>query len=344
MKLGIVFGSGAARGWAHIGIMNELEKMGIRPHVVTGTSIGSLVGAAVASGRLSELEEWVRGLTNWQVLGLLDWGLSKGGLVSGQRVFDKVAETLGGLTFDDLAIPFGAVASNLQTGRETWITEGELKSAIRCSCAIPGVLAPAQHDDDEWLVDGAMVNPIPVSLCRALGADFVIAVDLNSDKSHRNVRKLESGESQPQKQTNSTSREKNSAAKSNKTDLSTETRLPPESAASGNDKNTFAKLLSSSKEYLQQFTDKEEEERAPGMFAVMSGCIDIMQDRITRSRLAGEPPDVLLQPKVGKYGIMEFHRANEIIAEGERCVRASRSMLEYELEHFTELETVEEEV
>lgn len=340
MKLGIVFGSGAARGWAHIGIMNELEKMGIRPHVVTGTSIGSLVGAAVASGRLAELEEWVRGLTNWQVLGLLDWGLSKGGLVSGQRVFDKVAETLGGLTFDDLAIPFGAVASNLQTGRETWITEGELKSAIRCSCAIPGVLAPAQHGDGEWLVDGAMVNPIPVSLCRALGADFVIAVDLNSDKSHRNVRKIDSQEKARQKQPKSG--KKAAAEKGGKPAFTTESTLMPEPATIPNEKNTFVKLLSSSKEYLQQFTDKEAEERAPGMFAVMSGCIDIMQDRITRSRLAGEPPDVLLHPKVGKYGIMEFHRANEIIAEGERCVRASRSMLEYELAHFTDLETTEE--
>lgn len=335
MKLGIVFGSGAARGWAHIGIMNELEKMGIRPHVVTGTSIGSLVGAAVASGRLSELEEWVRGLSSWQVLGLLDWGLSKGGLVNGQRVFDKVAETLGGLTFNDLAIPFGAVASNLHTGRETWITEGELKAAIRCSCAIPGLLAPVQHEDGDWLVDGATVNPIPVSLCRALGADFVIAVNLNSDKSHRNVRRLDGEDSHELKKAALRQR----ADFSEQSVFNPETTIPIEATSEETDKNTFAKLLSSSKEYLQQLTEKEQEESNPGMFAVMSGCIDIMQDRITRSRLAGEPPDVLLNPKVGKYGIMEFHRADEIIAEGERCVRASRSMLEYELAHFTEQQT-----
>ena len=189
MKLGLVLGSGAARGWAHIGVIQELEKMGIRPHVVTGTSIGSLVGAALASGRMSELEGWVRGLTNWQVLGLLDWGLGKGGLVSGQRVFDKVADTLGDLTFADLELPFGAVSTNLQTGRETWLTEGELRSAIRCSCAIPGLLAPAFHEG-QWLVDGATVNPVPVSMCRALGADFVIAVDLNSDKSHQRAARM----------------------------------------------------------------------------------------------------------------------------------------------------------
>jgi len=316
MKLGIVFGSGAARGWAHIGIMNELAKMGIKPHVVTGTSIGSLVGAALAAGRLEELENWVRGLTNWQVLGLLDWGLGKGGLVSGQRVFEKVAETIGGLTFDELDMPFGAVATNLQTGRETWLTDGEVKSAIRCSCAIPGLLAPARHEG-QWLVDGATVNPIPVSLCRALGADFVIAIDLNSDKSHKVVKRLEIE-----------ARNKREEAKRRQ---ATEAKLEAEK----NEQNAFARLLSSSKEYLQQVSDKPSEDKAPGVFAVMSGCIDIMQDRITRSRLAGEPPDVLLQPKVGDYGIMEFHRADEIIAEGERCVIASKNMLEYELEHFS---------
>ena len=316
MKLGIVFGSGAARGWAHIGIMNELTKMGIKPHVVTGTSIGSLVGAALAAGRLEELETWVRGLTNWQVLGLLDWGLGKGGLVNGQRVFDKVAQTIGGLTFEELDMPFGAVATNLQTGRETWLTQGEVKSAIRCSCAIPGLLTPARHEG-QWLVDGATVNPIPVSLCRALGADFVIAVDLNSDKSHRVVRRIENE-----------ARHKKAKAQQRIQEL--ENELEEEKQ-----RNAFARLLSSSKEYLHQVSERPKEDKAPGVFAVMAGCIDIMQDRITRSRLAGEPPDVLLQPKVGGYGIMEFHRASEIIAEGERCVAVSRSMLEYELEHFS---------
>lgn len=321
MKLGIVFGSGAARGWAHIGIMNELNKMGIHPHVVTGTSIGSLVGAAVASGRLSELEEWVGGLTNWQVLGLLDWGLGKGGLVSGQRVFDKIAETIGELTFEELKIPFGAVATNLNSGRETWLTQGKLQSAIRCSCAIPGLLAPARHED-QWLVDGATVNPIPVSLCRAMGADFVIAIDLNSDKSNNVVRRLEN-ESRSNKKAKKAQKAKDDAQKELEKDT---------------EKNTFAQLLSHSKEYLQQFSEREEVDKAPGVFAVMSGCIDIMQDRITRSRLAGDPPDVLLQPKVGQYGIMEFHRAEEIIAEGARCVVASKSMLEYELEYFSQKE------
>ncbi|UAA40878.1 patatin-like phospholipase family protein [Paraneptunicella aestuarii] len=329
VKLGIVLGSGAARGWAHIGIIKELMSMGIKPHVVTGTSIGSLVGAALASGRMAELEEWVRGLTNWQVLGLLDWGLGKGGLVSGQRVFEKVADTLGGLTFADLEIPFGAVATNLQTGRETWLMEGELKAAIRCSCAIPGLMAPAYHNG-QWLVDGATVNPIPVSMCRALGADFVIAIDLNSDKPHHRIARNGIKKVEPPVP-----------------EEVFEMPIVDSMAVAGHDmheeKNPFAKLLSHSKEYLQQFSDKQHAEKAPGVFAVMSGCIDIMQDRITRSRLAGEPPDILLQPKVGRYGIMEFHRAEELIAEGQKCVQASKSILEYELEHFKDLEKEWEE-
>lgn len=162
-----------------------------------------------------------------------------------------------------------------------------------------------------------------------MGADFVIAIDLNSDKSHRAVRRQEN-ESKAKK-----------AKRAKEAELKKEELKEMEQE---NEKNTFAQLLTHSKEYLQQFSEKEEVDKAPGVFAVMSGCIDIMQDRITRSRLAGDPPDVVLQPKVGEYGIMEFHRADEIIAEGERCVQASKSMLEYELAHFSQKEEFEEEV
>lgn len=353
MKLGLVLGSGAARGWAHIGVVRALQEMGITPHVVTGTSIGSLVGAALASGKMTELEEWVRGLTNWQVLGLLDWGLGKGGLVSGQRMFDKVADILGALTFSELALPFGAVATNLQTGRETWLTDGELRAAIRCSCAIPGLLAPAYHQG-QWLVDGATVNPVPVSICRALGADFVIAVDLNSDKSHQRVaRQLwkdspssPAAEGAANAAAPSPTDEQHAAEMEdklqhlqmatpagNELDAEQQALNPDALEAAAKEAGPFAKLLNQSKDYLQQFGDRQEADKAPGVLTVMTGCIDIMQDRITRSRLAGEPPDIVLQPKAGGYGIMEFHRANELIQEGERCVKASKNILEYELEY-----------
>lgn len=341
MKLGIVFGSGSARGWAHIGVMNELSKMGITPHVVTGTSIGALVGAAVASHRLSELETWVRTLNNWQVLGLLDWGVGRGGLINGEKVFEKVADTIGDMQFNDLNMPFGAVATDLYTGREAWLTEGTVKTALRCSCAIPGILAPAMFDG-RWMVDGATVNPIPVSLCRALGADFVIAVDLNSEKSNM-IAKTQKPYFPDDKRRQPTTPEVPVMTDEQET-LSEDP--PPARPPEDEDASRFGNLLVKGRQYLQQIAErrqfnKENKVKTPDLFAVMSGCIDIMQDRITRSRLAGEPPDVVLQPKLGRYGIMEFDKANELIEEGERCVQAYRNILEYKLEHFIDPEATD---
>lgn len=337
MKLGIVFGSGSARGWAHIGVMNELSKMGITPHVVTGTSIGALVGAAVASKRLPELEAWVRTLNNWQVLGLLDWGVGRGGLINGEKVFAKVADTIGDMQFEDLAVPFGAVATDLYTGREAWLTEGKVKSALRSSCAIPGILAPAMFEG-RWMVDGATVNPIPVSLCRALGADFVIAVDLNSEKSNMIAK--------TQKPYFPDDKRQQPPPPEIPVVMDQETELTPEENAEVAEKSRFENILVKGRQYFQQMAEKHQNNKqnkvkTPDLFAVMSGCIDIMQDRITRSRLAGEPPDVVLQPKLGRYGIMEFDKANELIEEGERCVQASRTILEYKLEHFIDPEATD---
>ncbi|XOV79963.1 MAG: patatin-like phospholipase family protein [Aestuariibacter sp.] len=337
MKLGIVFGSGSARGWAHIGVMNELSKMGITPHVVTGTSIGALVGAAVASNRLTELETWVRTLNNWQVLGLLDWGVGRGGLINGEKVFEKVAETIGDMQFEDLALPFGAVATDLYTGREAWLTQGTVKTALRSSCAIPGILAPAMFDG-RWMVDGATVNPIPVSLCRALGADFVIAIDLNSEKSNM-IAKTQKPYFPDDKRRQPTPPEVRVVT--DQEELAAQSPDPKEV-----DKTRFGNILVKGRQYLQQVAEKRQyikdnKVKTPDLFAVMSGCIDIMQDRITRSRLAGEPPDVVIQPKLGRYGIMEFDKASELIEEGERCVAAYRNILEYKLEHFIDPEATD---
>lgn len=338
MKLGLVLGSGSARGWAHIGIINELARYGITPHVVTGSSIGALVGAAVASNRLKELEEWVLGLDNWQVLGLLDWGLGRGGLISGEKVFEKIADTIGDITFDDLQLPYGAVATDLMSGREAWLTKGKIKDALRSSCAIPGILAPALHEG-RWMLDGATVNPIPVTLCRALGADFVIAVDLNSDKSNKiaaNQQALLTQKNEPDNAPDAANLAENieqlevAPAQTQPLDYHQE-----QGASVVKGPNIFEQLMIHSKEAIQGFKDKQEEKRrTPDVFAVMSGCIDIMQDRITRSRLAGEPPDLLLQPKLAQYGIMEFDRAEELIKEGEKCVQVSKPILQYQLEHM----------
>jgi len=327
MKLGLVLGSGAARGWAHIGIINRLRAIGFTPEIVTGCSIGALVGAALASDKLEELQTWVTGLDNWEVFSLLDWGIGQGGLISGEKVFEKVTDTIGDLAFEDLQMPFGAVATDLFTGRETWLTRGSLKHALRCSCAIPGILAPAQHEG-RWMVDGATVNPVPVSLCKTMGADFVIAIDLNSDKSILNAKKQE--KLVPLTETDG------QALTGSETD--TKIASMPLDYVADNEKqlSQFDKLLSSGKQYLQQMKEKQEEKaKAPDLFAVMSGCIDIMQDRITRSQLAGDPPDLVIQPKLSDYGIMDFDKAKELIKIGEECVDLYRPILEYKLSHIT---------
>ena len=324
MKVGLVLGSGAARGWAHIGVINRLKAMGIEPQIVAGSSIGALVGAAFASNKLSELEHWVKGLDNWEVFSLLDWGIGQGGLISGEKVFEKVTETIGDLNFEDLSMPFGAVATDLFTGRETWLTQGPLKHALRCSCAIPGLLAPAQHDG-RWMVDGATVNPVPVSLCRAMGADFVIAIDLNSDKSILNAKKQDKLPGSAPKQLTDT------IATAQETQMPLDYVEGPEK-----EPNPFDKLVSSGRQYLQQMREKQvEKAKTPDVFAVMSGCIDIMQDRITRSQLAGDPPDLVIQPKLGDYGIMDFDKAQELIKIGEECTDLHRPILEYKLEHIS---------
>ncbi|MCC2607118.1 patatin-like phospholipase RssA [Planctobacterium marinum] len=319
MKLGLVLGSGAARGWAHIGIINRLKEIGFEPHIVTGSSIGALVGAALASGKLAELQEWVKSLDNWQVFSLLDWGLGQGGLISGEKVFEKVTETIGDVNFEDLNLPFGAVATDLFTGRETWLTQGSLKHALRCSCAIPGILAPYEYEG-RWMVDGATVNPVPVSLCKAMGADFVIAVDLNSDKSNLGAKNQEKVLPQAEAE-----------------ELPSEPEKPLDYVAKpGSDRNHFDKLLLSGKNYLQQLKERKQvKARTPDVFAVMSGCIDIMQDRITRSQLAGDPPDLVIQPKLSDYGIMDFDKAEALIKIGEECVDLYRPILQYKLEHIS---------
>lgn len=173
-------GAGSAKGWAHIGVINALKKLGIEVDIVAGCSVGALVGAAFASHRLPAMEQWVRSFSYWDVIRLMDFSWQRGGLLRGERVFNAVGQLLKINDIAECALKFGAVTTNLSTGRELWLTEGDIHQAVRASCSMPGLLAPVWADG-YWLVDGAVVNPVPVSLCRALGADIVIAVDLQHD-------------------------------------------------------------------------------------------------------------------------------------------------------------------
>ena len=177
-RLGLVLGAGVARGWAHIGVLQALAEIGVRPDVVCGCSSGAIVGASYVTGRLDRLAERVSKLKLREVLGTLDFSLAGGGLVEGRRLISFFRDTIDDVAIETLTPAFGAVATDLMTGREQWLTSGAIIDAVRASAGLPGVLVPISTRG-RWLVDGAMVNPLPVSLCRALGADVIIGVSLN---------------------------------------------------------------------------------------------------------------------------------------------------------------------
>lgn len=283
--VGLALGSGSARGWSHIGIILELEEMGIRPQVVAGTSVGALVGGVYVAGQLREFADWVRKLTVRDVVGLMDFTFS-GGFVKGERLFGFFNEQHANPNIEDLAQRFVSVATEMKSGREIWISKGPVWAAARASCAIPGLFTPVKHNE-RWMLDGGLVNPVPVSACRALGAEVVIAVNLNTQLvgSH----------------------------------MSTASRLEAQREAGEaerrDEKNRsfWHKVVT----YLQSSSSD-----TPSFFDAVASSVNIMQDRLTRSRMAGDPPEVTLQPRLEDFALMDFHRADEAINEGRRLVRA----------------------
>src|SRR3970040_727886 len=179
-RIGLALGAGGARGWAHLGVIRALDEAGIRAEVVCGTSMGSLVGAAYAAGELDRLEDWALSLGWRDVFGLMDFTW-RGGLIRGKKLFEFMRGRFGLQDIAALPIPYCTVATELDTGREVWVRDAHVLDAVRASIAIAGVFAPVLRDG-ELLVDGALVNPVPVSMCRALGAEVVIAVDLGWGK------------------------------------------------------------------------------------------------------------------------------------------------------------------
>ncbi|WP_417440604.1 patatin-like phospholipase RssA [Idiomarina sp.] len=318
VKVALALGSGAARGWAHIGVIKALEEMGVRINIVAGTSIGSLVGAGYASGRLAEVEQWVQGMNRWEVFNLLDFGFNHGGIIGGEKVFNRAREEFGQRNIEDLPVTYGAVATDLYSGREIWLRNGDLYDASRASCAMPGILSPKSFDG-RWLIDGGLVNPVPVSLCRALGADFVIAVHLNSQLNSK-MQQRKGRSIPPQTEAEQMDKEK------------------AEMEVQDNENGFFDNMWSGSKEYLDSFKERfrNNGEKAPGMFSVMASSIDIMQERITKARMAGDPPDILVQPKLGHIGIMEFYRGQEAIDLGYETTTRMRDLIMEEIELYRE--------
>ena len=286
--IGLALGSGGARGWCHIGVLRGLADLGIKAEVIAGSSMGALIGAVQAAGRLDALEDWARALTLRSMMPLIDMGLGGGGLVKGQGIVDM----LRGLDLPDqiadLALPFVAVATDMKTGREVWLRKGGVVDSVRASVAIPGLMRPHALDG-RWLIDGGVVNPVPVSAARALGAETVIAVNPNA--------------------------------------ASAGAFWDPGITLPG-----FPDLSSLLPEKLRNFWNRPEEpptpdSAEPSYVALINATIDIMSDQILRARLAGDPPQVLLNARLGGVSVVDFHRAAECIDEGKRMVRAQADHL-----------------
>ncbi|ACC70975.1 patatin-like phospholipase family protein [Paraburkholderia phymatum] len=323
-RIGLVLGGGAARGWAHIGAIRALHEAGIKPDIVAGTSIGALVGAVYANGDLDWLEDWVTRLTWQSVVRLLDLRLS-GGLLGGKKVIQVFANRFNGCAIDELRMPFAAVATELDSGRETWLQDGGVVDAVRASIAIPGLFTPVLREG-VWLVDGGLSNPVPVSAARGMRADCVIAVDLNNDILNGRDFGGAVVDLPPLP-----AEELVEAAVEASESLTLDPDAPPPALATPeppmllrrNGKPFPGWLQPSPEEYSRDVrVPPAPSARVPSMLTSVAQSIDIMQVRITRSRLAGEPADILIQPRLGGMGIFDFHRAEPAIAEGRAAVEA----------------------
>ena len=299
-KIGLALGGGVARGWAHIGVIRALAKAGIKPDIIAGTSIGAVVGGCYAAGHLDEIEDFARSLTRRRVFGFLDFNLSGTGLINGQRLCDRLDAHMGHRNIEDLSHRFTAVATEIGTGHEVWLQRGRIVDAVRASYALPGIFKPVKIDG-RWLFDGALVNPIPVSVCRALGARYVIAVNLNVDFASRGTSTagigLDAGLTDPE---------------------------PQAEPVRGKNGIAMRRLLQ------RQIFGKGDD--APGISTVVVDAFNIVQDRIARSRLAGDPPDAMISPKLHGVGLFDFHRADEVIRRGEIAAEREVEDLAREIE------------
>jgi NTE family protein len=303
--IGLVLGSGAARGFAHIGVMRALQAHGIAPDIIVGTSMGALVGGCYATNQLDSLEDWARSLTRRRIISYLDVRIGGSGIIGGTRLAHRLEEAMGDTAIEDLPIRFTAIATEIGTGHEVWLTRGSLVLALRASYALPGIFAPV-HLGGRWLVDGALVNPVPVSAARALGARVVIAVNMDADRFGRGATIASHG-----------------------ADPGDSQAIAPTNHANG-----FARLrgMFGAERALKRHMLAGD--ARPSFSTVMIESFNIMQDRLTRMRLAGDPPDIHITPRIANIGFLDFHRAAESIAIGRS---ATEKAIESIQESITEL-------
>ncbi len=288
-RIALALSSGVAKGFAHIGVIRALLKYGIEPTIISGTSIGAVVGGAYLAGKLDVLENWGKSLNRFRMMSYLDFRVRSGGLIGGKKIMSLMQKNFGDIKIEDLPHPFTAIATDMTTGHEVWLKKGRVVDAVTASFSLPGIFPPV-FNDNRWLLDGALVNPIPVSACRAAGAQMVIAVNLGGDF----------------------------IGKAKKPGASFPTVAGFDILSEENE-NKASRDHAGTSWVTKKFFNREDKE-APSLFGVMMAAMNISQDRLSRSRLAGDPPDVMISPRIGHIGLMEFDRADECIKAGEEAV------------------------
>ena len=288
-RIGLALGGGVARGWAHIGVLRAFQDAGIEPDMVAGTSIGALVGACYLAGKLDDIEDWARSINRLKAVGYLDFTMSKAGLIGGERLMRDLRSHFGEMTIEHLPKPFVSVAVDLASGREVWLSRGPVVEAVRASFSMPGVFPP-MYLDGRWLVDGALVNPLPVSACVAMGARIIIGVNINADTGRWVAGGLEPLQSEGVFDVDDVVRQAESS--------------------SGWAIERLAALPGLIRMLLRR------DRQGPSVFGVMVSSLSLVVDRATRARLATDPPDVHVIPRIGHIGLAEFDRAEELIALG----------------------------
>jgi NTE family protein len=287
MKIGLALGGGAARGFAHIGVIDTLLEAGIDIHCIAGTSMGALVGAGFCSGNYDRFKAVVKDISLPDIPGLLSPTVSKNGFFSGKNIIELIHSTLAADSVESMPVPFAAVTVDLINGDPVILTEGSLAEALRCSISIPVVFTPVECRDSIY-VDGGIVDPVPVEAARALGADFVIAVDLFGDigdpTQNRAARK----------------RYQESAG----------------AAELGMAAHYLKKLFGK----FGRADDEQGSSEIAGLLEVMERTLAVAQFHATKSRLKAFPPEVLVCPSLGHVGLFDFHRAEDISVVGAESV------------------------
>lgn len=311
-RIGLALGSGSARGWSHIGIIQTLEEMGIVPDVVCGSSIGAVVGAAYAAQRMEALQEWAESLTRMDVASFFNLKFHRSGFIDIERLQRFLSEVVDpkDSSIENLSTAFATVATDLESGNEYWFTQGSVRKAVRGSMSLPGLFTPLRHEE-RWLVDGGLVNPIPASVCKSLGAEFVIAVNLNGDIVGKHSVRRRNGRNRQEKMCDAEKRENQERKNSDENHLVAYV------------KNT---LRSYSDSLFSTFGSDQED--PPGLFETLAGSVNITQDRITRTRLKEDKPDIVIAPKLAHIGLLEFYLAHEAIVQGHESVKQVQDFLE----------------